>query len=1108
MDMPAAILLARNKEFIQVWSPLQIVSAIPSADYSRSFEPFVFMHLGSSLEYSYDIGHSSIGWCVLKACESDKSAPEILGCGVVTFRPDDCLASKRRDFRRQRRHIRSTRQRIRRMRLLLSELGAVSMESSGRPGCMSPWSLATEALEGKRLLTWPELWDVLRFYAHNRGYDGNRRWSSNTPQNEDEEDTQKVENAKGLMREMKKGTMAETMTAYVARYEREMAEFHGGARSERPVRFKGKNTAFPRETIEAEVRRILETHFGKLQGCDEKLAKTLLEDWQAIACQAIKLPLRYKDGLLFGQLVPRFDNRIIAECPVSGQKVPSRDAVEFYRFRWAMVLANVLVASESDRKLRPLSADERKAIHQQMEARGAMNVKEFKLSVASASAAVRSNLDQLFLHPDSKEALLLDPARAKIVEPTFAAVWPHLTPQVQKRAIGRLRQGKTVRLAELCAENSNAESAIRDYHASVGSKKRKGEQLSIEALLNTPHRIELQQRRAPYARKVLQEVFEYSLETGRHPMEAGGPLFVTEERRKTEEAKEIDERTNNHLIRHRLKVVQRLHRDLRVSFPGAIRRVVVEVNRDLRTFSGMTAKEKAQDLGQRLANHDKVSAKLERDLAPTSIPITPGLIRKARIADDLNWTCPYTGQPFDAVSLANRAVDKDHIIPRSQRTSDSLDSLVITFSEVNRMKGQRTAMQFVEECGGKSVDGADHLMIQTPTQFRAMVARLDVFKGHEDDKRRKKRRKELLQLKDYTEREFTPGDLTQTSQLVRMAVAVLRNEFKPAEKADQQGRELIQFTSMPGSVTGATRRGWHLLGCLSAANPQVLDSDGSIKTKTEIREISHLHHALDACVLALTSHYFPRNGALWELMVKRNLNQLERSQLQGLAPGRFSVTREGRFEMTELDASIGAQIRARLAECRVVQHLPQRLSGLRVEQNTWRVVKVEDGIATIRQSMRGPDGTRKPKETTERVDKLIGPNPTGAGKLARIKGALVIPDNYGIALDPQPLVIPFHKVWTRLAELKQKNGGKPPRVLRNGQLIHIPRGRYAGVWRIFSIKNNTSGMALDIGRPDVVKLQNKTEGHRINVLLASVIRDGLEPLTANLAGPLPSALPV
>jgi hypothetical protein len=113
---------------------------------------------------------------------------------------------------------------------------------------------------------------------------------------------------------------------------------------------------------------------------------------------------------------------------------------------------------------------------------------------------------------------------------------------------------------------------------------------------------------------------------------------------------------------------------------------------------------------------------------------------------------------------------------------------------------------------------------------------------------------------------------------------------------------------------------------------------------------------------------------------------------------------------------------------------------------------------------------------------------------------LVIPDNYGVALDPLPTIIPFHKVWPRLQELKKANGGKLPRVLRNGQTIKVPEGKYKGVWRIFSAKNNATGMAIDIGQPDVVRLKNKTEGHKINVLLTSLLKNKMEVVKTPFTG--------
>src|SRR5581483_4333725 len=135
--------------------------------------------INQDLELAFDVGHSSIGWAVLQSGDRASSQTEsprinILGCGVVTFGADDCLASKRRDYRRQRRHARATRQRIAQMEKLLAHLNVLSADELKKKhnqagGHSAPWLLASRVFasngDKKYLLNWPELWDVLRWYA-------------------------------------------------------------------------------------------------------------------------------------------------------------------------------------------------------------------------------------------------------------------------------------------------------------------------------------------------------------------------------------------------------------------------------------------------------------------------------------------------------------------------------------------------------------------------------------------------------------------------------------------------------------------------------------------------------------------------------------------------------------------------------------------------------------------------------------------------------------------------------------------------------------------------------------------------------------------------------
>jgi hypothetical protein len=415
-----------------------------------------------------------------------------------------------------------------------------------------------------------------------------------------------------------------------------------------------------------------------------------------------------------------------------------------------------------------------------------------------------------------------------------------------------------------------------------------------------------------------------------------------------------------------------------------------------------------------------------------------------------------------------------------------------------------------------------NLSIMSLARYKQFVESLESFKGHDDDKRRKRKRKELMMLPQYEEKEFVPADLTQTSQLVRLGAQVLKRAFTDCA-------ETPTIVSLPGAVTGTVRKTWKLLGCLSDANPQVLDENGAVKNKTEIRDITHLHHALDACVLGLASHLIPNNGRVWELIVKRNLNDAEKQQLQLL--GVFEFNGENRFGLRDLEDKHKAQIRQRLAEKRVVQHIPSRMDGLRVEQNTWGVgPKNEDGTVQVHQRIRQPNGSRKSKDVPEKKVKLLGLSPSnGSGKLAANNGVLIIPDNYGVAIldhakdsEETLTIIPWHMVHKRIFKgiedeksLIARNGGEMPRILRNGQIIRVVGGTYKdkGAWKITSIKNQKTGIKLNLGQPDTVnteeeildaatgkKIRKVRAGCKHEAALATIVSGGLQILALPLTG--------
>ena len=1087
-----------------------------------------------SLTFSFDVGHSSIGWSVLGCKHKNPAIDEvrILGCGVVTFPIDDCLANQRRDFRRQRRHIRSTRLRIERMKRLLLHLGVMTREQLDKPGCAWPWLLAAQAFHGIRTLTWPELWDVLRWYAHNRGYDGNRAWSRF--EEDEPEDTMRVSLGRALLDQYKTQSMAEVFCHELGINPNDPAAQKSSRKRIREV----LNAAFPRETIRAEVATILKNHEGKLANVDGLFATALIEDWKALSCPTVKFPLRYIWGYLFGQLAPRFENRILTRCPFTGEKVPAKNCPEYYRYRWAMQLANVVV-DENGHK-RPLTMAERQKVNAQMEANGALTKTEFKKAVAEATGGLLDNLETMLMHPDADRALVLSPARKTVMSGKNEVIFHLLPSNLQARLLGKLIRRGSIRLREVRSwvETdpeilAKFDAEIDSWKAKTASRKCKSGDEDLNAPLDRVWTTRPESGRAPYARTILKQAYD-AVMAGQDPRKGGGVLYRSEDVTRSERERTLAEQTNNHLVRHRLLILQRLAKDLLKDYADGkasrIAKAVIEVNSDLRTMSGMTAQERETEMKKRLSNFSAVKTALEKELADKTIggkpiPITAGLIRKARLAMDLDMTCPYTGQTYDFLAIASGRMQRDHIIPYADRASDSLAAQVLTFSEINKWKDKRTAAQFIREEQGNPVKGHPNRVIWPFEKYKAFVEGLDKGKhNHPDDKARKEKRKLLLLLEKYAEKEFLPADLTITSQLVRLGARMLEQAFKG-------GKDIPQIVSMPGSVTGRIQRAWSLMGCIAKANPEVLDEGGKPKPKGEIRDISHLHHAVDACALGIAGTVFPNDGSFWKAMVARSPSREDAEQL--FASGLYERDSGTKVRLCDLSSPLKNQIADRLAECRVYQHVSSDMTGMKADQNPWRVVDFRDTHPSARKLIRAiksakldsniPNDSvfivqwqrkdkklKKPKKLLLEADeyylaydvvpktKLMGLKP---GKLSSLKAVKVVSDNYGLALDPVPQIIPFAQVWKRLAELRAAHDGKPVRVLRKGSLIRIASGKFAGAYKVFSLKKNHNGLSLDIGPRDVPRPLNKmtARGHFNNALLASLIKGGLEIMDTDYA---------
>ncbi len=1065
---------------------------------------------------SLDLGYASIGWTAAKRGD-DPLAPEVLGAGSVFFEPDRCLASDRRTFRRQRRHVRATRTRIRRMKEFLLAQGVITPKIAEELHLASnPWELAAEALQGKKVLTPAELWAVLLWYAHNRGYDGNRLWSRHSrvasgdgdgsEAQEAKDGAKRVKEAQRVMDALKTDTMAETVLAIENADGEKWRESKGNAEG---LGYKARRMAFPRDTVVKEVRRILEAHLAPaIPGLTKEVVDLIvadpLDEKDALR-GAPGIPRVYLGGYLFGQVRPRFDNRILTPCPISGQHTPSKTSNAFLAFRWAELLSTVRVGrGVLSKEGRGLYKSEMEELNDHMEKYGRFTPGDFKKKVRELTGGTEENdnLEKLFMVPGSDERLIRYPGLA-LLDKKFGmdAFKDDADSQKKLNLLShKLALGKTVGKEEikpLLIDPKKAEKKTIKYPLSAELSKLSG--------------------RAPYTSSVLKQATE-EIFAGKDPRAEGGVLYVgaakpdpltseayftealtknpTKDSRQVLE-EQIDRETNNHLVRHRIKILTRLLQDIVKTYagddPSRVENIVIEVSRDLRDFSGMKAKQVTAEINNRRRPWLNAQEELAKDLGSSAESLTPGSIRKARIARAMGYACPYTGKKFDSKDIDGKNVDLDHIIPHSKRQTDALDDLVLTFQEVNRLKSNRTAIQFVKEFGGQTVPGTN-LTIRTEKQFKEYVDALRWTPGTEDKKIFEKRKENLL-MPTADEAGMTPGMGTQTSVINKLAQRAIVGWFRSRKCAFKQTR----IKTVPSAITSEVRSQFDLLGILAESDSrltvtyQETKTDietgepipvGEPKTKTipkgEMRDLTHMHHAVDAIAILLTRMLLSTDNEdetqkIWNAMRKRRVFDEERALLE--ATKLFKFTDDNKFKLRDdLPKELMASIRKALGELRTTPYFSKRVGRLDIEQTQWRVLNVADGMVTLRQR----DAEGKPKTSDPiPVDNVFGLNPKGGkGKIKANKAVYQIASNYALAYyddlaTAEPQIIRTCYAWQTIQKIEEAHGGKKPHLLRKGDLVKIKRSiRRNGkredkwyIWTVRSVKAGQTGITLDLSFP-------------------------------------------
>ena len=241
--------------------------------------------------------------------------------------------------------------------------------------------------------------------------------------------------------------------------------------------------------------------------------------------------------------------------------------------------------------------------------------------------------------------------------------------------------------------------------------------------------------------------------------------------------------------------------------------VIVEVARDLKQ-----SKDQRDEESKRQTENQNRNKRLRTAIAGV-LQISEERVKRADIEKMILWEelsfdpadrhCPYSGAQISVTMLLSGEVEIEHILPFSQTLDDSLNNKTVALRQANRVKGNRTPW---EAFGAQSTAGFDYAGILARAEQMPKGKR---YRFAEDGYQR--------WLKD--DAGFLPRALNDTRHMSKVAFEYMKL-ICPNTRV------------IPGRMTAMLRAKFGL--------NDVLGLNG------EKNRNDHRHHAVDACVIAVT----------------------------------------------------------------------------------------------------------------------------------------------------------------------------------------------------------------------------------------------------------------
>ena len=269
--------------------------------------------------------------------------------------------------------------------------------------------------------------------------------------------------------------------------------------------------------------------------------------------------------------------------------------------------------------------------------------------------------------------------------------------------------------------------------------------------------------------------------------------------------------------------------------------------------------------------------KIRKNQSPSKAKSTPTKsdINKYKLWLEQDYISPYTGKPISLSKLFTTEYQIEHIIPQSRYFDNSMSNKVICESEVNELKSNQTAYEFIKNNENRVIDISGGRNVE--------LFNLATYKAHCEKYFKKNTSKLKNLLSEDIPEGFINRQLNDSRYISKLIKGLLSNIVREEGEREATSKNIV---TLSGSITSKLKQDWGLNEVWNEIVAPRFERLNTLKDTDEYgywdyqkdengknvgkrffrtqvpdeiskgfnkKRIDHRHHALDALVIACTT---------------------------------------------------------------------------------------------------------------------------------------------------------------------------------------------------------------------------------------------------------------